>query len=280
MEKNLQDTLKKFTQSNQQLTVLTGAGVSAESDIPTFTGPEGYWTIGSREYHPMKMATYSMFTQKPYEVWKWYLYRKNICQKAKPNPGHLAIAQMEKLFKNRFTLITQNVDGLHIRAGNTTEHTFQIHGNISSMRCVNECTGKIFPLPKQLCGKEKDDDITEEEKSLLRCPDCGSFTRPHVLWFDEAYNEAYYSYESSLKAAEKTGLLLIAGTSGATNLPNQVAMAVKHHNGIIIDINVEPNPFTNLALSIENGYFIKQTSSIALTSILDIFTTCIDKHKP
>ena len=274
MDKDLQNTLEKFAHSDQQLTVLTGAGVSAESNIPTFRGHEGYWTIGSREYHPQEMATFRMFTEKPYEVWKWYLYRKNICQKAEPNPGHVAIAQMETLFKNRFTLITQNVDGLHIRAGNTIKRTFQIHGNISFMRCVNECASKIFPLPENLCGKEKGSDLTDDEKKLLRCQDCGSFTRPHVLWFDEAYNETYYSYQNALNTAEKTELLLIVGTSGATNLPNQVATLVHHNKGMIIDINIEPNTFTNLALSAEKGYFIKQQSSVALPSILDVFKTC------
>jgi len=274
MGKDLKDKLKNFARSNENFTVLTGAGVSAESGIPTFRGAEGYWTIGSREYQPQEMATYSMFTQNPYEVWKWYLYRKNICEKADPNSGHVAVAEMEKLFKNRFTLITQNVDGLHIRAGNTTERTFQIHGNIFFMRCVNECTSKIFPLPEHLCGKEKDEDLTEEEKCLVRCPYCGSLTRPHVLWFDETYNETHYSYQSTLEVAGKTGLLLIVGTSGATNLPNQVATAVHHHKGIIIDINVEHNPCTQLALSGEKGYFIQQPSSTALPSILEIFKTC------
>lgn len=271
MDKDLKKILKNFVCSNENLTVLTGAGVSAESGIPTFRGAEGYWTVGSRKYHPQEMATYSMFTKQPCEVWKWYLYRKKICQKAEPNLGHYAIAEMEKLFKNRFTLITQNVDGLHLRAGSTIERTFQIHGNIFFMRCINECTSKIFHLPENLPGKEKEEDIEEEEKELLRCPKCGSYTRPHVLWFDEVYNETYYLFESSLEAAGKTGLLLIVGTSGATNLPNQVAMKVHNNNGIIIDINIEPNSFTQLALSGKRGFFIKQPSSVALPSILEIF---------
>ena len=272
MNKDLKEILIDFALGSKRITILTGAGISAESNIPTFRGPEGYWTIGSREYHPQEMATYSMFIQKPEEVWKWYLYRLGVCRKARPNPGHLAIVEMEKLFNDRFTLITQNVDNLHIRAGNSLEKTFQIHGNIFYMRCANECSSNIYPLPEDISGKAKGEDLTPEEQLLLKCPDCGERSRPHVLWFDEAYNEKYYRYHSSLEVAGQTELLLIIGTSGTTNLPNQVAWKVKKHDGIMIDINIEENPFAKMALTCNRGYFIKKQSSVVLPQILDIFT--------
>lgn len=275
MDQELKNTLCNFAESSEHLTVLTGAGISAESKIPTFRGPEGFWTIGSKEYHPQEMATYGMFTQKPHEVWKWYLYRMNICKKAEPNQGHFALVEMEKILKNRFTLITQNVDGLHLRSGNSLENTYQIHGNIFYMRCANECSSRVYPLPPGLPGKEKGEEITDEEQNLLKCPECGQPTRPHVLWFDEAYNEKYYHFHSSLEAAARTMLLLIVGTSGSTNLPARIAWEVKNHNGIIIDINIEENPFTDIALSGRRGYFIKKTSSKALPEILDVFKKCI-----
>lgn len=271
MNSDMENSLRKFMKESKLLSVLTGAGISAESGIPTFRGREGFWTIGSKEYHPQEMATYKMFLEKPFEVWKWYLYRMKICSNAEPNPGHLALVQMEKLFKNRFKLITQNVDGLHLRAGNTMENTYQIHGNIFYMRCMDECRSEIYPLPDNLPGKEKDEDLTKKEKELIKCPACGKITRPHVLWFDEAYDEKYYKFSSSLKAAENTGLLLIVGTSGATNLPNQVARTVQNNGGTIIDINIEENSFTNIALSSDKGYFINQPSSTALQSILKVF---------
>ena len=90
------------------------------------------------------MATYRMFRQRPEEVWKWYLYRIGVCNKAQPNPGHDALVDMETLFKDRFTLITQNVDNLHLRAGNSLEKTFQIHGNVFFMRCADECKLSTF----------------------------------------------------------------------------------------------------------------------------------------
>jgi len=268
MNQNFKKVLQDFARSSGRITVLTGAGISAESDIPTFRGPEGYWTIGSREYQPQEMATYSMFMQKPDEVWKWYLYRIGVCQKAQPNAGHLALVALEKLFKDRFTLITQNVDNLHIRAGSSLQNTFQIHGNIFFMRCADECSLTIYPIPQGLNGKAKGEELTDTERKLLVCPDCGKPARPHVLWFDEIYNEHFYRYHSSLKVAAETELLIIVGTSGATNLPNQIAWEVKHRDGIIVDINIAENPFTNLALNSRRGFFIQEPSGAALPKIV------------
>lgn len=271
LDRHLKKTLQDFARGSGRITILTGAGISAESGIPTFRGPEGYWTIGSKEYHPQEMATYSMFVKKPDEVWKWYLYRIGVCGKASPNPGHLALLEMETLFKNRFTLITQNVDNLHLRAGNRLEKTFQIHGNVFFMRCAGECALTVYPIPEDLSGRGKNENLTEKDRSLLMCPDCGSRTRPHVLWFDEMYNEHFYRYHSALNVSGETELLIVVGTSGATNLPNQVVWEVKNRDGIIIDINIEENPFSNLALKSRRGFFIKQPSSKALPSILHVF---------
>ncbi len=268
IDQKIMNFLRKFAQSSRPVTVLTGAGISAESNIPTFRGPEGYWTIGSKEYHPQEMATNRMFMQKPDEVWKWYLYRMGVCQKAEPNSGHYALAEMEKILGNRFVLITQNVDNLHIRAGNSLEKTYQIHGNVFFMRCADECSSNVYPVPEGVTAKEKGEDLTEKDRELLRCPICGNRSRPHVLWFDEAYNEKYYRYHSALKVAVLTDLLIIVGTSGSTNLPNQVAMEVKQHGGTVIDINIEENPFTSLALSSNRGYFMKEASSVALPAML------------
>ena len=270
LNQDLIKILQEFAQSSKRITILTGAGISAESNIPTFRGPEGYWTIGSKVYHPQEMATYRMFMQKPHEVWKWYLHRINVCNKAQPNPGHQALVEMEKLFKNRFTLITQNVDNLHLRAGNSLNNTFQIHGNIFFMRCANECAFKIYPISEELIIKTKLENFTDSIRKLLVCPDCGKLARPHVLWFDEMYNEHYYRQQSSLRIAGDTELLIIVGTSGTTNLPNQIVWEVFSRDGIIIDINIEDNPFSNLALKSTRGFFIKEPSSKALPSIMQI----------
>ena len=115
-EQRLDDLLGRV--SGGRVVFLTGAGVSAESGIPTFRGQEGYWTVGSREYHPQEMATQASFTKMPRECWRWYLYRRGVCNAAQPNAGHEALVRAERALKDRFRLITQNVDGLHRRAGN------------------------------------------------------------------------------------------------------------------------------------------------------------------
>ena len=262
--------LKQFAAGRGQLTVLTGAGISAESGIPTFRGPEGYWTVGSREYQPQEMGTYRMFRRMPWEVWRWYLYRWEVCRQAQPNAGHQAIAHLEQVLGDRFLLITQNVDGLHLRAGNSLDRTYQIHGNIDYRRCATPCSPAIYPMPTALQGKTRESPITELEKELLKCPGCEGLTRPHVLWFDETYDETHFKFESSLAAAQRTDLLLVVGTSGATNLPSQVAWQVHQQGGAIIDVNIEANPFTNLALKTDNGYFVQQPSGEALPALVEI----------
>lgn len=263
----IKQVLLEFARSSKRMTVLTGAGISAESGVPTFRGPEGYWTVGSREYHPQAMATGRMFQEEPYEVWKWYLYRMGVCAGAEPNPGHLALVKMEERFPGNFKLITQNVDNLHLRAGNSLENTYQIHGNIFYVRCTADCGGGISPLPEGLEAKQKGEELGDADKALLTCPRCGSLIRPHVLWFDESYNEAYYRFNSSLEVASRTDLLLTVGTSGATNLPSQVAWRVFQNGGTMIDINIERNPFAELAEGSPGGAFIQGASAAILPEI-------------
>lgn len=271
MDEALKSTLEAFARGSGKICVLTGAGISAESGIPTFRGPEGYWTVGSREYHPQEMATFEMFTRHPEEVWRWYLYRLGVCRKAESNPGHFAIARMERLFGDRFTLITQNVDGLHLRAGNSLERTYQIHGNIFFMRCADACTEAPFPVSESVPSKSKNDVLTPEDVRLLRCPGCGGWARPHVLWFDETYNEHYYRFASSLKTARETALLITVGTSGATNLPNQVVREARGQGAVLVDVNVEDNPFSRAALSSPRGFFLKGPSGAILSEMVDVF---------
>ncbi|WP_051305677.1 SIR2 family NAD-dependent protein deacylase [Desulfogranum mediterraneum] len=271
MDQSLIDAVQKFGHQGK-ITVMTGAGISAESGIPTFRGPEGYWTFGAREYHPQEMATYSMFCRYPEEVWRWYLYRMGVCLQAEPNPGHLALVDMEAALGDRFTLITQNVDGLHLRAGNSPEKTMQIHGNAMYMRCSRECSPRVYPIPPEVPGKAKEEPFNENDRQHLRCPHCDAMSRPHILLFDESYNEHHYHFNSALEAAQQTDLLIIVGTSGATNLPNQVAMMVFQQGGTIIDVNIEENTFSDLALRSGRGFFLQEYSGIALPALLEVLT--------
>ncbi|MDJ0884687.1 MAG: Sir2 family NAD-dependent protein deacetylase [Desulfobacterales bacterium] len=253
------------------VTVLTGAGISAESGIPTFRGPEGYWTVGSKVYHPQEMATLHMFRQRPDEVWRWYLHRATVCHRAAPNEGHRALVALEQKLTMRFVLITQNVDGLHLRAGSSPERTYQIHGNVFYMRCAAECRPDLLPLPPGLIGRERDAPLAQSEADLLICPACGGRTRPHVLWFDESYNEHHFRFQSALQAAARTRLLVVVGTSGATNLPNQVAWTVQAGGGTIFDVNIEANPFSELARQSREGAFFQVSSSLFLPALTALF---------
>jgi len=268
----LEHLLETGLNGGGHITVLTGAGISAESGIPTFRGPEGYWSVGSRIYQPQEMATYRMFQKHPRAVWQWYLYRLAVCRQAEPNPGHHAVVEMERRFPDRFTLVTQNVDNLHRRCGQSEKNTYEIHGNIRWARCASSCRDDLLPLPTVVAPKTKDEPITESEWQALHCTSCGHLLRPHVLWFDESYDEIYYRYESTLEAGRKTDLLFVVGTSGATNLPNQLFADVYRRGGVIIDINIDHNRFGKLADHCERGMTIRSPSGKALPLIVEKMT--------
>jgi NAD-dependent deacetylase len=237
---------------------LTGAGISAESGIPTFRGKEGYWKVGSVNYHPMELATHDAFTRFPDEVWAWYLYRRGVCLAARPNSAHLALAELEASVRERFVLITQNVDGLHVQAGNSRERTFQIHGDIRMMRCADECGRGLLEVPRGIDRSwEKERPLADAERALLICPDCGARSRPHVLWFDEYYNEEHFRFESSLNAAHAADLLVVVGTAGTTNLPLQVGAVVARRGAAMIVVNPEETAFTEFATQTPSGLFLR-----------------------
>ncbi len=251
--------------------VLTGAGISAESGIPTFRGPEGYWQIGSRNYHPMELATFEAYNSMPDDVWSWYLYRRGVCRAAEPNAAHRAVADLEHELGDDMLLITQNVDGLHLRAGSTLDRTYQIHGNIDFMRCGGTgessrsrdrpCTPAAWPLPDGVdvaWGRGRP--LGESERALLVCPKCKGRARPHVLWFDEYYDETHFRFESSLRAAGRARLLVVVGTTGQTNLPLHVGGLVARRGAPMIVVNPEASPFTAFATESPFGAWIEGTA--------------------
>lgn len=264
----IEKRLMAAASGDEQITVLTGAGISAESGIPTFRGPEGYWTVGSAVYQPQEMATLAMFQREPEAVWAWYLYRMGVCQGAAPNDGHRALVEMERLLDECYGLVTQNVDNLHRRAGSTNKRMYEIHGNVFKVRCSAGCTSALAPLPKGIGAKAPGESLQPDEARQLRCRSCGAWLRPHVLWFDECYDEAYFHFETVLALARRTDLLLIVGTSGATNLPAQVAMTVARRGATLIDINIEADPFSRLAEASPGGGFIQAPSGKALPEVL------------
>ena len=262
--------LGTFRQKSRHGTIifLTGAGVSAESGIPTFRGAEGYWSVGSHNYHPQEMATNYAFSKMPWEVWAWYLYRRTICHKAAPNEAHLALVEAEKILGERFLLVTQNVDGLHLRAGNSPERTFEIHGNADYFRCSAECQNYREFIGARAGDFEKQQKCSPADMEALRCPHCGDLARPHVLWFDESYDEERYRYTSSLQAAQKCSVLVSMGTSGATNLPMQMGGIAARKGALLVDINPESNPFSQMAQS-RGGVWLKSSASKGIAQLIE-----------
>lgn len=244
------------------LVVLTGAGIAAESGIPTFRGADGYWQIGSRHYRPQELATLTAFSAWPAEVWGWYLYRRGICRAAEPNAAHHALVDLERARGDDFVLVTQNVDGLHLRAGNSPERTWQIHGNLHWFRCSADCGAARQPIPDALpLAWERGRIPTAAERQLLRCKACGADGRPHVLWFDECYDEDHYRADSALRVVRRAALLLIVGTSGSTTLPLRMAQAAAERDVPVLVVDLEPGVFGALAGRCRHGAFVAGNAS-------------------
>lgn len=259
-----------------ELVVLTGAGISAESGIPTFRGKDGFWTVGSREYQPQQMATREMFAREPEAVWAWYLYRRALCRAAEPNEGHLALVELEGMLQERFLLITQNVDGLHLRAGTTPGRLYQIHGNLHLARCVAGCGYPIWDLPAALVlgGTVRRTSLDEAERAALRCPGCGEWARPHVLWFDESYDDDNYHLSASLDAVRRAAMLLVVGTTGATNLPMQLGLSALRQGATIVDVNPAPNVFSELAQQAPGGAYLRGAAGSVLPRLVQEARRC------
>jgi NAD-dependent deacetylase len=251
---------------------LTGAGVSAESGIPTFRGAEGYWRIGSRHYHPQELATHAAFDEMPEEVWAWYLYRRGVCRAARPNEAHRAIARCEERLGDRFVLVTQNVDGLHLRAGNSAARTYQVHGNIDYFRCEAEHPGnpKLRPIPEPISlDWPADRKLGPQELALLRCDRHQRLGRPHVLWFDESYDEPLFHYQSALRAAQGAAMVVVIGTSGSTNLPTQMVQVAARREIPLVCINQDESLFTAVAHASPRGLVLLGTATAWVPRLVD-----------
>jgi NAD-dependent deacetylase len=182
-------------QGSDQVFVLTGAGVSAESGIPTFRGSGGLWD----EYHIEELATPEAFARDPELVWRFYSWRRSVAAGCKPNPGHFALAQLEEKLGNRMVLCTQNVDSLHEQAG--SKRILHMHGELFKSRCSNEhCAREPF----------EDSGMYKQRADVPVCGSCGSLIRPRIVWF----GEIPYHLEEIFVALKRCNLFLAVGTSG------------------------------------------------------------------
>jgi len=248
MSARLDAVLRRARAAAGPAVFLTGAGISAESGIPTFRGPEGHWRAGSRNRRPEELATAEAFSRMPDEVWGWHLHRRGVCRRAEPNAAHRALAELERSLGDRFLLVTQNVDGLHGRAGSSTARTREIHGNLERMRCARGCRPGTWPVPEEVpadwpAGRA----LGDAERALLKCPACGARSRPHVLWFDECYDEENFRFQSAIDAATRASILVVVGTSGATSLPSHMVELAARRRAPLVVVNADDSPFSRLA---------------------------------
>ena len=217
----LTESAQEALKNAQNICVLTGAGVSAESGIPTFRGEDGLW----KKFRPEELANIQAFMKNPELVWEWYQFRRNIINEVEYNPGHVALAQWENLHEH-FTLVTQNVDGLHRRAGN--RNIVELHGNIMRNRCL-KC-GNVFE--------------TEEVYFKGKVPlcTCGGMLRPDVVWFGEMLQPEVIN--KAFTASEEADIFLSIGTSAIVYPAASLPEIAKSNGAFLIEINLEPTPLT------------------------------------
>lgn len=231
MAENFPQALISKLRSSRAVAALTGAGISAESGVPTFRDAQtGLWA----RYDPQDLATPQAFTRDPRLVWEWYEYRRGLVRQAGPNPGHFALAELARRVPE-FMLITQNVDGLHQQAG--SQPVIELHGNILRTKCAREHT----PV----------DSWPAQEAVPPRCPNCGAPLRPDVVWFGESLPEE--ALEAAWQAAETCDVFLSIGTSTVVEPAASLPFVALQHGAMVVEINTETTPLTRQATFVLRG---------------------------
>jgi NAD-dependent deacetylase len=215
----------EILRSFSRVAVLTGAGISAESGVPTFRGQQGLW----KKFRPEDLATMEAFLDNPQIVWEWYNWRRQLISEVKPNPGHYALGEMEKLFAD-FTLITQNVDNLHRVAGSS--RVLELHGNIYRNKCAD-------------CGLLLGTAMEIIPDNIPRCETCGGKIRPDVVWFGEMLPGNIL--EEAFVKAEDAQAFFSIGTSALVHPAASLPLVAKRHGATLIEINPERTPLSELA---------------------------------
>lgn len=261
----------------KKFTFITGAGLSADSGIPTYRGIDGIWVKGTKYHKPTEFGTFEFFLTHPVEVWIFNSFRKWMFGRSKPNVGHDAIAQMEKLLGDRFFLITQNIDRLHQKSGVDPLKMVEMHGNLDYMRCASECSEDKYPFPLDLPYDREpfDESLVEQNWEKFEYPKCQSTTRPNILWFDEYYDEQNYRMDTCKKIAAETGLLFIIGTSGSTGGAHSVLSVAYSSGAHFVEINLDAGRFTQEAMEARRGHYITGSTSAILPMLKEIFEECV-----
>lgn len=223
--------LRQALEGARLVAAVTGAGISAESGIPTFRGAGGLW----RNFSPEKLATPEAFARDPRLVWEWYDWRRGIIRRAEPNPGHAALAEIERRIVDgrsagsSFTLVTQNVDGLHDRAG--SRNIVKLHGDIWLLRCTG-------------CGRVERNEHVPLNPLPPRCR-CASLLRPDVVWFGEPLPVG--AWERAAEAARRADLFMVIGTSSTVYPAAGLAQLAREAGARVAVINPERTAVDDLA---------------------------------
>jgi NAD-dependent deacetylase len=230
--------------------VITGAGVSAESGIPTFRGKDGYW----RNLDPAKLATPEAFAKNPNLVWEWYRERRQRIRNAQPNTAHQAIAKLAQ-HARQFLLVTQNVDDLHAKAeweGNTLvrQNIVQIHGDIFITRC-SHC---------DFSRNERDRDVG----GLPKCPQCGALMRPGVVWFGEQLDRGEVHRVENFLDEDACDFALVIGTTATFGYIIDWALRAMASNGELVEVNTEETSLSQFAT-----HLIREPAAVALPRLVD-----------
>ncbi len=207
------------------VTVLTGAGISAESGVPTFRSADGIWA----KYRPEELATMDAFLRKPEVVWEWYAQRKRVIAEVEPNAGHRSLVQLEAMYPH-WTIVTQNIDNLHRRAG--SKNVVELHGNIERNSCLE-------------CGTPATNEEVLRAGGVPRCQRCGGAIRPDVVWFGEMLPED--QWECAVRATESSDVFFSVGTSAVVYPAASLPLLAKRHGALLVEINPEPTPLTERA---------------------------------
>lgn len=233
--------------ASRSLVFFTGAGISAESGIPTFRGKDGIWN----KLKPEELANFDAFMRNPELVWEWYKHRKKIIHDSQPNPAHLTIAEIQKYF-DEVIVVTQNIDNLHRRAG--SGKIFELHGNIERNFCIN-------------CKKYYDDKL-DFSGGVPKCH-CGGLIRPDVVWFGEMLPEDQFN--GGEKASISCDVFFVVGTSAIVYPAAGLVYAARHSGVMVVEVNTERTEISSLA---DYSYFGK--AGEVLPEILDEYKTALN----
>lgn len=249
-QQSLTDRFARSLAAAKQLMVLTGAGISKESGVPTFRdAQDGLWA----KYNPHELATPQAFRRNPRLVWDWYQYRRSLLDEAAPNPGHYALANLDNLLP-QVVVVTQNVDGFHQQAGSAD--VICLHGDLRSYKCFGDCQGA--PTLVELATL----DDWEPDSGPPLCPHCGeAYVRPNVVWFNESLPAAALRRANQL--ARTADVSLVVGTSGVVYPAATLPIIARQHGATVLEINPQQSDITP-----HTDYYLAAPAGEALPDIV------------